>query len=217
MANVGTDNKSMIWGIAAGAGAVSFVIFMFLLGYAFWPALFLGLLIAVLVALLVWIGFYKPSEEEIVVQPASQTAPDMPKAAPQSEPEASVAPAAKASTPPDGFATGLMGDAGNRLKKETAAARAMPQGIAGPRNGQADDLKRIKGVGPKMETMLNGMGYYHFDQIAAWSAGEVSWVDDNLTGFKGRVSRDNWVEQAKLLAVGQETEFSKRVDDGEVY
>jgi NADH-quinone oxidoreductase subunit E len=65
--------------------------------------------------------------------------------------------------------------------------------------------------------MLNGMGYFHFDQIAEWSGGEVAWVDDNLAGFKGRVSRDNWVDQAKLLASGQETEFSKRVDDGEVY
>ena len=72
----------------------------------------------------------------------------------------------------------------------------------------------IKGVGPKLETMLNELGYYHFDQIAGWSAAEVAWVNDNLTGFKkGRVSLDNWVEQARKLASGQETEFSKRVSD----
>jgi predicted flap endonuclease-1-like 5' DNA nuclease len=61
------------------------------------------------------------------------------------------------------------------------------------------------------------MGYYHFDQIAAWTDKEVAWVDENLQGFKGRVSRDNWVDQAKILASGGETEFSKRVDEGDVY
>jgi predicted flap endonuclease-1-like 5' DNA nuclease len=61
------------------------------------------------------------------------------------------------------------------------------------------------------------MGFYHFDQIAAWTADEVAWVNANLQGFKGRVSRDEWVAQAKLLASGAETEFSKRVDKGGVY
>ncbi|WP_273282409.1 endonuclease [Pseudooceanicola atlanticus] len=92
-----------------------------------------------------------------------------------------------------------------------------PKGLDAPRDSGADDLKRIKGVGPKLEVMLNEMGYYHFDQIAAWSADEVAWVDQNLKGFKGRVSRDSWVDQASKLATGEETEFSKRVDKGDVY
>jgi len=71
-------------------------------------------------------------------------------------------------------------------------------------------LKLIKGVGPKLEKMLNGMGFWHFDQVAAWSAGEIAWVDDNLEGFKGRVTRDDWVPQAALLARGEETDFSKQ-------
>lgn len=86
----------------------------------------------------------------------------------------------------------------------------MPKMLAAARDGGADDLKQIKGVGPKMQTMLNEMGVYHFDQVAGWSADEVSWVDQNLKGFKGRVSRDNWVEQAATLAAGGETEFSKK-------
>ena len=49
------------------------------------------------------------------------------------------------------------------------------------------------------------------------TADEVAWVDQNLEGFKGRVTRDEWVAQAKLLAEGGETEFSKRVDKGGVY
>ena len=68
-----------------------------------------------------------------------------------------------------------------------------------------------------MEQMLNGMGFYHFDQIAAWSGAEVAWVDENLKGFKGRVSRDGWVDQAKTLAEGGETAFSQKVDKGGVY
>ncbi len=75
-----------------------------------------------------------------------------------------------------------------------------PQGLDAARDGIPDDLKLIKGVGPKMEKLCNSLGYYHFDQIAAWSPSEVAWVDDNLEGFKGRVTRDSWVSQAKVLA-----------------
>jgi predicted flap endonuclease-1-like 5' DNA nuclease len=92
-----------------------------------------------------------------------------------------------------------------------------PEALSAPRGGQADDLKQIKGVGPKLEKLCNALGFYHFDQIAGWSPGEVAWVDANLKGFKGRVSRDNWVEQAKILDAGGETEFSKRVEGGDVY
>ena len=75
-----------------------------------------------------------------------------------------------------------------------------PAGLAAPRGGQADDLKTINGVGPAMEKMLNGLGYFHFDQIAAWTPAEAAWVDDNLEGFKGRATRDNWIAQAKTLS-----------------
>lgn len=88
-----------------------------------------------------------------------------------------------------------------------------PQTLAAARGGVADDLKLIKGVGPKMEALCNRLGFYHFDQIANWTRDEVAWVDANLEGFKGRVSRDNWVDQAKILAAGGETEFSKRNKD----
>ncbi len=74
-----------------------------------------------------------------------------------------------------------------------------PVGLPEPRAGVADDLKEIKGVGPAMEKLLNSLGYYHFDQIAAWTPAEVAWVDDNLEGFKGRASRDNWSSQAEVL------------------
>ena len=98
-----------------------------------------------------------------------------------------------------------------------AAAPKKPRTLKAARKAGADDLKKIKGVGPKLEEMLNGMGFFHFDQIAAWTGAELAWVDDNIEGFKGRASRDGWIEQAKVLAEGGETEFSRRVGKGEVY
>lgn len=107
---------------------------------------------------------------------------------------------------------------------DTAVFDAVPaDGMSKPvfletaRDGTADDLKKIKGVGPKLEELLHSLGIYHFDQIASWTAPEVAWVDENLEGFKGRVSRDEWVEQARILAAGGTTEFAEKVDEGKVY
>lgn len=97
------------------------------------------------------------------------------------------------------------------------AESVKPATLNAARDGQPDDLKQIRGVGPKLETLVNELGFYHFDQIAAWTPAEVAWVDANLTGFKGRVSRDGWVEQARVLAAGGTTVFSEKVKKGEVY
>lgn len=77
-----------------------------------------------------------------------------------------------------------------------------PEALSAPRNGAADDLKLIKGVGPKLEALLHRLGFYHFDQIANWTAAEIAWVDENLEGFRGRVTRDQWAIQARDLAAG---------------
>jgi branched-chain amino acid transport system ATP-binding protein len=74
-----------------------------------------------------------------------------------------------------------------------------PAGLDAPKGGKADDLKQISGVGPKLESVLNDLGIYHFDQIAAWTKKEIAWVDDYLR-FKGRIDRDGWIGQAKALA-----------------
>jgi NADH-quinone oxidoreductase subunit E len=93
---------------------------------------------------------------------------------------------------------------------EAPVAQTRPAALTTARNGQPDDLKRIKGVGPKLEALCHRLGFFHFDQIANWSAEEVAWVDENLEGFKGRVSRDGWQAQARVLADGGETEFSEK-------
>ena len=95
-------------------------------------------------------------------------------------------------------------------------AEAEPEILSGPRAGKADDLKMLKGVGPKLEQTLNELGFYHFDQIAAWGPAEVAWVDNRLT-FKGRIERDGWIEQAGKLASGEETEFAKRAKKDKLY
>jgi len=92
-----------------------------------------------------------------------------------------------------------------------------PRTMKAPRKAGADDLKMIKGVGPKLEKLLNTLGFFHFDQVAKWTDEELAWVDQNLEGFKGRASRDEWVSQAKILASGEMTEFSSRVKKGNVY
>ena len=92
-----------------------------------------------------------------------------------------------------------------------------PVTLNAPRGGKGDNLKKIKGIGPKLEQLCNRLGFWHFDQIANWTDDEKAWVDANLEGFKGRVTRDDWVEQAKLLSEGGKTEFSKRVEAGDVY
>jgi NADH-quinone oxidoreductase subunit E len=62
-----------------------------------------------------------------------------------------------------------------------------------------DDLKSISGIGPKLETVLNGLGVWTYRQIAEWTNEEIAWVDDYLS-FKGRIGRDDWIGQAAKLA-----------------
>jgi len=103
-----------------------------------------------------------------------------------------------------------------QAKADTSASPdGKPIPLAGPRDGKKDDLKRIKGVGPKIEKTLNELGIYHFDQIAQWSPKSVAWINGFIT-FKDRIQREKWIEQAEKLAKGQDTEFSKRVDKGAV-
>jgi NADH-quinone oxidoreductase subunit E len=97
-----------------------------------------------------------------------------------------------------------------------AAAGSRPQVLDAPKDGAGDDLKSIKGIGPKLAEQLNSMGIYHFEQIANWGPEEVSWVDQNLEGFKGRATRDKWVDQAKVLVSDQKTEISSRAEKDDI-
>lgn len=91
---------------------------------------------------------------------------------------------------------------------EAVAASAPPAPSA-----RADDLTRIKGVGPKVQKLLHELGVTTFAQIAAWDEAEVDRIDTRLGSFSGRIRRDDWRAQAALLAAGDtgayEAKFGK--------
>ena len=76
--------------------------------------------------------------------------------------------------------------------------------------GAPDNLELLKGVGPKLASLLASLGVTRFDQIAAWTAREIAEVDGYLGSFKGRIDRDNWVDQAGLLARGDKAGFEAK-------
>lgn len=100
--------------------------------------------------------------------------------------------------------------------EEAVNAPAAAAPMAKPAAGKGgDDLKRIRGVGVLIERQLNANGVTSYEQIANWSSGDIEAISAKLD-FKGRIERENWVEQARILSSGGETEFSKRVDRGDV-
>ena len=118
--------------------------------------------------------------------------------------QGSVAPQPKSPTPTTTVAASA--------EKNAETTGTKPATLDAPRDTGADNLQRIKGIGPKLEKLVNSLGFYHFDQVASWTSEESAWVDQNLEGFKGRATRDAWVEQAKVLASGEATEFSSRAE-----
>lgn len=91
-----------------------------------------------------------------------------------------------------------------------ADAPAGPIRLKAPRAGGADNLKEIEGIGPALEKLMNGLGIYHFDQIAAWSDADVAVLDGEMKGFKGRIARDKWVVQAGIIVSEGLEAFRKR-------
>lgn len=213
----------MVGALAGAVGLVAFVALLALGGWAFSPAFFVALLLAIVVAIVLLMGFHgktpeAPAEVDshaAAAAPASQPAPA---SAPVSAPAAPAAAAEAVAAPaPEPAPAPAPAPAAEAAAAPDASDADKPQMLDAARDGGPDDLKQIKGIGPKLEKMLHGMGVFHFDQVAAWTDRELAWVDQNLEGFKGRASRDEWVSQAKTLAAGGATEFSNRVKDGDVY
>ncbi|MEL6857140.1 MAG: hypothetical protein AAFO74_02060 [Pseudomonadota bacterium] len=90
-----------------------------------------------------------------------------------------------------------------RSELNAPAEEAPPLMLTAP-EGSADDLTRIKGIGPKLSSRLNEIGVFHFKQIANWSEPQTRWVEDYLA-FKGRVGREQWVDQARVLSANGST------------
>lgn len=127
---------------------------------------------------------YLESQVAEAPKPVAKKAPAKVKAAPK--PKAKAAPKLKAKAAPK--------------PKAKAAPKPKVLYTDGPTDGAPDDLKLIKGIGPKFEKDLNGKGVYYFRQIAAWKKKDIEMVDGVIDSFPGRIERDEWVKQAKGLA-----------------
>ncbi|MEM8538213.1 MAG: NADH:ubiquinone oxidoreductase, partial [Pseudomonadota bacterium] len=193
--------------VAALFGLVGAGVAYVLYGFGLNASGFIGVLVAAIAGIFLLLGWREPAQRH-GSQPSAQAATPA-----KEEPVAAVAEPAPAPEPaPVAAPTPAPAPVA-----ESPQEAAKPEMLTAAREGGPDDLKQIKGVGKKLEQTLHGMGVFHFDQIASWGPNEQAWIDDNLTGFKGRATRDNWVEQAKVLAAGGETEFSKKVEGGDVY
>ncbi|OYU69414.1 MAG: hypothetical protein CFE28_05000 [Alphaproteobacteria bacterium PA2] len=150
-----------------------------------------------------WVWAQKPKAPEIN---ASTPVPESHSAAPQAF--ASAPPSAPAQTP-KAVEVAPVAAAPLVESPQPKAPRLTAIGIPAA-VGAADDLLQIKGIGPKLNAVLNDIGVVRFDQIAAWGEAEIARVDDHLGAFRGRIDRDAWVDQASLLAKGLIGEFEAR-------
>ncbi|MEP2474723.1 hypothetical protein [Roseobacter sp.] len=199
--NHGTISMALgSWLVAGAVGALATILLWVLGGWGFIQGVVGGAVIfAVVGAIISWI-MTRPLPAPVNMAAAQPVSPPTPPA-----PVVSATPAASVAPQDDPVeemqvpveATPERSDDRPTLLSDTA------------REGAADDLKLIGGVGPKLEETLNGLGIWHFDQVAGLAKTDIAWVDARLR-FKGRIERDDWVGQAKILAAGGETEFSKK-------
>jgi predicted flap endonuclease-1-like 5' DNA nuclease len=101
------------------------------------------------------------------------------------------------------------------VENEAELPGQRPAGLITARGDSPDDLKLIKGIGRQNEGRLHALGIWHFEQIAGWTAQNVEWVGSYLA-FPGRIEREDWVGQAKILAAGTDTAFARRAKAGAV-
>lgn len=92
-----------------------------------------------------------------------------------------------------------------------------PEARATAGAGAADDLRQIKGIGPKLSDWLAENGVTRFDQIAAWDQAAIQDHAQRLGRMGGRIEADDWVGQARILAAGGQTEHSRRVERDEAH
>lgn len=131
-----------------------------------------------------------------------------------------------AETEPAGAASNVVGlrstrqrhvEALRSVRSEALRGSNELAGATGPmvRSSRPDDLKRIRGIGVILEKKLNSMGITNYGEIANWTSADIEVVNE-LLSFSGRIERESWIEQARILATGSATEFADRVDRGEI-
>lgn len=210
MSDTNSGHTQRIGLISAIAGVIAFLTLMMVAGYSTAASLIVAVLVAVLVGILLWIGWYEDDVEGIdakvsdvtenvadvtteVVETPAPVVEDVADTVVEAAPEAVETVEDVVETP-----------AAKPVAKAKAAAKApvakdgKPALLTSARDGVADDLKQLKGVGPKLESALNAGGIYHLDQIAGLRKKEVEWLNDTFD-LRGRIERDGWIAQAKAL------------------
>jgi predicted flap endonuclease-1-like 5' DNA nuclease len=172
------------WAIAAAAGLVAFGVLVLVGEFDLFPAAAMAGGLAGIVGLI--LGMPWGAESHGPVDPAARV--PVPPPGPAVAPAPHVAPVAEAVT-----------SAPAAVVSAPAPGAAGPARLTAARGGKADDLKEIEGIGPAMEKLVNSLGFYHFDQIASWSEADVAVVDAEMKTFKGRIARDKWVAQARII------------------
>jgi len=159
-------------------------------------------------------GAARPGDADVLDSPAKRIAEGEPAAGEQGnqetpqrdtvpqQPEASGASAGEVAAEAEearvaGALAALPQDATPEQKANAVGTR--PPGLDAARAGRPDDLTRIRGIDPNTSLRLNGLGIHHFDQIAAWTRDEITWVGTYLA-VPGRIDREDWVGQAKALS-----------------
>ena len=209
--------RNGIIAISALFGLLAAAVALFAFAYSVPGAILIGLIVVVIVAIILWMGWQDTnsgngSDATTGTATTSTAAARSDATATAASPVAAKPAATKAAAKP-----AAAKPAAKAAAKPAAKAAAKPAVLAKARAGGADNLKMIKGVGPVLEKALHTTGVFHFDQVGAWTKADAEWFDDNVKGANGRVIRDGWVKQAKILAKGGTTEFSARVKKGGVY
>lgn len=167
---------------------------------AYWPMILIAVAIGIAVGT---IAFRKPKQKVTLSKVDTPVRPHM---------TASVGHSRQAPSPDDSDGGGEGEDIGDEMA--AAASDVIGQVIGAPVHGNLpgsrgapDDLQRMKGVGPKLASLLQGRGLVRFEQIAALTPEEVTAIDADLGAFKGRLTRDRVVEQAGYLARGDQAGY----------
>jgi predicted flap endonuclease-1-like 5' DNA nuclease len=223
------------WAIGAAAGLVAFGVLVVVGKFDLFPAAAIAAVVAGAAGLVLGMPWGASSvgpaplagpgkagaAKGEAVHVAAAAAPAAPVAEAAAQPVAFVSapapaakPAAKAKAAPKPKAEKPAAKADKPAAKAAAKPKAEkpagPERLKAARKGKADDLKEIEGIGPAMEKLVNSLGFFHFDQIASWSDADVALVDAEMKTFKGRIARDKWVAQAKIIVAEGLEAFRER-------
>jgi len=221
MSNDVGEMGGVMWGLvyAALLGTVAAILLMVLAEWEVSPAAFVGTLLAAVVGgLIAWVSRPLPSftvsNREARTRAPHAAALNAAAAGAHGRDGGMTGAASAGVTTHDPVAMAaplMAGDLSAATTYAPAVAESRPVALSGPRNGMGDNLQEIEGIGPTMEKLCHELGVYHFDQIAGWGGGEVAWMDSNMQGFRGRVTRDRWVAQARLIVTEGLPAFRDRV------